>query len=31
MEKDMSRLGSGNDEVLIRAREAIASAQTVEQ
>ena len=27
----MSRPASGNDEILIRAREAIASAQTVEQ
>lgn len=31
MEKVMSRPASGNDEILIRAREAIASAQTVEQ
>lgn len=31
MEKDMSRPASGNNEILIRAREAIASAQTIEQ
>ena len=31
MGKVMSRPASGNDEILIRAREAIASAQTVEQ
>jgi transposase len=31
MEKAMSRPASGNEEILIRAREAIASAQTAEQ
>jgi hypothetical protein len=31
MEKAMSRRASGDDEVLLSAREAIAAAQTVEQ